>query len=138
VKTARLLSTTPAAQPVLADDVLEFHAARLLLLLRHCGISNRIDGLTKLAKLDFFVRYPQFFAAISAKLGKSTQPPKRDIESSMVPVEESLRQHALFFPPPLDRELLAADRALDLRARILREQLFELFLDVFLCEVVSQ
>lgn len=55
--------------PVVADDVLEFHAARILLLTRYCGTRKRvtglyeIDGLTKMAKLDFFVRYPSFFRA---------------------------------------------------------------------------
>lgn len=46
------------------DDILEFHAARLLILISVCGrsgpIARRIDGRTKLAKLDFFVRYPKF------------------------------------------------------------------------------
>ena len=51
----------PVSLPLAADDIVEFHAARLLLLIRFCGKSNRIDGLTKLAKLDFFVRYPDFF-----------------------------------------------------------------------------
>lgn len=50
-----------AAAPLPADEVLEFHAARLLLLLQVVG-SGTVDGLTKLAKLDFFVRYPDFFA----------------------------------------------------------------------------
>jgi hypothetical protein len=61
VKALRHLGDTPAGVRLLADDVLEFHAARILLLLRVCGTANRIDGLTKLAKLDFFVRYPKFF-----------------------------------------------------------------------------
>lgn len=81
---ASRLAREPAGLPVLADDVLEFHAARLLLLLKHAGIGNKIDGLTKLAKLDFFVRYPQFFESVSRKLGKQVQAPKRDVESSMV------------------------------------------------------
>jgi hypothetical protein len=46
----------------------EFHAARLLLLLLLCGKDGRIDGLTKMAKLDFFVRYPQFFERACAEL----------------------------------------------------------------------
>lgn len=49
--------------PLAADDIVEFHAARLLLLLSICGTSGRIDGLTKMAKLDFFARYPDFFEA---------------------------------------------------------------------------
>lgn len=52
---------TPASLPLPADDILEFHVARLLILLSNCGISGRIDGLTKMAKLDFFLRYPAFF-----------------------------------------------------------------------------
>src|SRR6188768_3489489 len=61
MKALRRLGQTPAGARLLADEVLEFHAARLILLLRLCGTANRIDGLTKLAKLDFFVRYPKFF-----------------------------------------------------------------------------
>lgn len=38
------------------DDYIEFHAARILLLLFRCG--GEIEGRTKLAKLDFFLRYP--------------------------------------------------------------------------------
>lgn len=62
MRSIRNLRHMPAGRALLADDLVEFHAARLLLLLRLCGTSNRIDGLTKLAKLDFFVRYPTFFA----------------------------------------------------------------------------
>ena len=74
----------PAGVPLLADDVLEFHAARLLLLLKLCGISGRIDGLTKMAKLDFFVRYPQFFNVACNKLGVSSSESVRHVESSMI------------------------------------------------------
>jgi hypothetical protein len=45
------------------DDSIPYHVARLVLLLRLAGRPQgepRIDGRTKLAKLDFFVRYPQF------------------------------------------------------------------------------
>ena len=44
------------------DDSVDFHAARLLVLLLRCGHGrrNRIQGRTKLAKLDFFIRYPAF------------------------------------------------------------------------------
>jgi len=47
------------------DDITAFHAARLLLLLDVCGEGKSrrsIEGSTKLAKLDFFVRYPSFLA----------------------------------------------------------------------------
>ncbi|MGB8941624.1 MAG: hypothetical protein WCD21_15520 [Streptomyces sp.] len=44
------------------DDSPDFHAARLLLLIYHCGEEPGpyIEGRTKFAKLDFFVRYPGF------------------------------------------------------------------------------
>lgn len=46
-----------------AEDNLEFHAARLLLLLRYAGGKHaKIVGRTRLAKLDFFVRYPTYLA----------------------------------------------------------------------------
>lgn len=53
---------TPLYQPFDPDDVYEFHGARLLLLLLICGKgrNNKVEGRTKLAKLDFFLRYPQF------------------------------------------------------------------------------
>jgi hypothetical protein len=48
--------------PFEVDSVVEFHASRILLLIYFCGAtgSRRIAGRTKLAKLDFFVRYPGF------------------------------------------------------------------------------
>ena len=62
------IGAVSASVPLAADDLLELHAARILLLLSLCGVSGRIDGLTKLAKLDFFVRYPDFFAAAKASI----------------------------------------------------------------------
>lgn len=50
-----------SSRPLIADNLLEFHASRLLLLLDVVGVNGRIEGLTKFAKLDFFVRYPPFF-----------------------------------------------------------------------------
>lgn len=54
-------SDYPSGIPLVADDIVEFHAARLLLLHKICGKKGKIEGLTKMAKLDFFVRYPDFF-----------------------------------------------------------------------------
>jgi hypothetical protein len=78
VKSLRRLGTQSLGTSLLADDILEFHAGRLLLLLRICGTANRIDGLTKLAKLDFFARYPDFFRRITGE-----RPVNADVESSM-------------------------------------------------------
>jgi hypothetical protein len=92
MKSLNRLGFRPASLPLSADDVVEFHAARLLLLLNLCGTAGRIEGLTKLAKLDFFARYPEFFAAAKAatvseadKLQLSKTPPAEDaVESAMV------------------------------------------------------
>ena len=85
MRSLKNLGQAPAALPVLADDVLEFHAARLLLLLSVCGTAGRINGLTKMAKLDFFVRYPEFFDQVQeqdgAHLGAAPRLPR---ESSMI------------------------------------------------------
>ncbi len=83
----RHLHRLPAGRALVSDHILEFHAARLLLLLRVCGTGNRIDGLTKLAKLDFFVRYPRFFAEACRTLGSEppvANPMADQIESPMV------------------------------------------------------
>lgn len=68
MKSLKNLANRPAAAPLAADDILEFHAGRLLLLLSTCGgTTGTITGLTKMAKLDFFVRYPDFFSAAVAE-----------------------------------------------------------------------
>lgn len=67
MKSVRRIGSQPASLPLLSDDIVEFHAARLLLLMHFCGVRGRIDGLTKMAKLDFFVRYPEFFAHARAR-----------------------------------------------------------------------
>jgi hypothetical protein len=72
--------------PLVADDVLEFHASRILLLILVCGKGEVIDGLTKMAKLDFFVRYPKFFMIACKELKKDIVPTLTEdaIESNMV------------------------------------------------------
>ncbi len=57
----------------LSDDL---HEARLLVLLRafagETG-AEKIEGLTKLAKLDFLLRYPVFLERALKKRGASTR-----------------------------------------------------------------
>jgi hypothetical protein len=84
MKSVHELAKLPVGIPLLADDFIEFHAARILLLLGLCGTSGRIDGLTKLAKLDFFVRYPQFFNRACAASGEQVHSASASVESSMV------------------------------------------------------
>jgi hypothetical protein len=83
VRSLKHLGARPASLPLAADDVVEFHAARLLLLFEVCGTAGRIDGLTKMAKLDFFARYPEFFevARGHADTGSSNA---GTVESAMV------------------------------------------------------
>ncbi|CAD5271553.1 conserved hypothetical protein [Bosea sp. 62] len=80
------LGTRPASLPLAADDIVEFHAARLLLLTLLCGVSGRIEGLTKMAKLDFFSRYPEFFEAAAQTQAKPvpSHEPSAAVESAMV------------------------------------------------------
>jgi hypothetical protein len=70
-------------RPLLADEIVEFHAARLLLLIDMTK-RHRIDGLTKLAKLDFFVRYPAFFEQACRAIGAPAIAPHREHESQMI------------------------------------------------------
>ena len=84
MKSMQELSKVPVGMSLLADDITEFHAARLLLLLGICGVSGRIEGLTKLAKLDFFVRYPEFFNKAAAAANESIRSASKIVESSMV------------------------------------------------------
>jgi hypothetical protein len=73
-----------------ADDMIEFHASRLLLLIMLCGTRTRsegtyrIEGLTKLAKLDFFVRYPAFFKRAATFLNARIKADEDAPESKMI------------------------------------------------------
>jgi len=85
MKSLKNLAYRAAGLPLLADDVLEFHGARLLLLFKICGTASRIDGLTKMAKLDFFVRYPHFLEALKQEGSVATPAEEAGtIESAMV------------------------------------------------------
>lgn len=77
-------SDTPRSFPLASDMFTELHASRLLLLLKICGVSGRVEGLTKLAKLDFFVRYPDFFERIAQHLGENVESATTSVESAMI------------------------------------------------------
>jgi hypothetical protein len=83
MKSINHIGFAPASLPLSADNIVEFHAARILLLISLCGAGNRIDGLTKMAKLDFFVRYPGFFAAAKNDAVRDTAR-EESVESAMV------------------------------------------------------
>lgn len=84
MKSLEHINEYPENLPVRADDIIEFHAARLVLLFWLCGKDGKIEGLTKMAKLDFFVRYPQFFVKACSALKKSTKFSYNTVESSMI------------------------------------------------------
>jgi hypothetical protein len=84
VRAYRHIGGIALSSPILSDDILEFHAARILLLISECGVDGTIDSLTKLAKLDFFVRYPSFLQRISGDEDVSAHVSHRPVESSMV------------------------------------------------------
>ncbi|WP_157974471.1 hypothetical protein [Lewinella sp. IMCC34183] len=90
MKSLQQIKDYPSGKALYADSIIEFHASRLILLVRYCGVKERnsntfrIDGLTKLAKLDFFVRYPAFFKVVCDKLKKQAEMQRIDIESKMI------------------------------------------------------
>lgn len=57
----------------------QLHEARLLLLLRHAANrgTGTVEGITKLAKIDFLLRYPRYLQRLVDKLNKER---KRRIE----------------------------------------------------------
>ncbi len=84
MKTIKHAAATPKGFPLVADGITELHASRILLLLKRCGVGGKIDGLTKLAKLDFFVRYPDFFDQMSKYIGSELKSHSTTVESAMV------------------------------------------------------
>jgi hypothetical protein len=85
MKTLRNYASQPASIPLVADDVLEFHAGRIVLLLATCGgVSSAISGLTKMAKLDFFVRYPDFFEVVSRDPDRPSDGRSQAVEAAMI------------------------------------------------------
>lgn len=93
MRSLNFIGTKPASLPLAAEDIVEFHAARLLLLLHVCGVSGRIDGLTKMAKLDFFARYPDFFEV--ARAATTSAGKKEPVQASSRSATESamVRHH---------------------------------------------
>lgn len=90
MKSLKNIGKTPAGINLTSDEIIEFHAARILLLIALCGTKSKgseghtIEGLTKLAKLDFFVRYPSFFNKIADYLKKKNHIDSEEVESKMI------------------------------------------------------
>jgi hypothetical protein len=69
---------------IVSDEIIEFHAGRILILIGTCGVKNKItgeislEGLTKFAKLDFFIRYPHHFRTASLYPSEQPHPPNQE------------------------------------------------------------
>lgn len=78
-----IVTSQPRHYPT-SEDSVEFHAARLLLLLKYAGGRYaRIVGRLRLAKLDFFIRYPSY---LSKALGSESK-----ITTSLEPESPMIR-----------------------------------------------
>lgn len=92
MKSIENINRYAAGLTLVADDIIEFHASRVILLIKICGKrdkrrkTHKIEGLTKLAKLDFFVRYPEFFRRVAKYLNAQDKIGKHEggIESRMI------------------------------------------------------
>lgn len=71
---------------------LDGHLARLLLVLRHFGptTESRLTGLTKLAKIDFLLRYPAFTERLLANRGSTWELGAQPDQSEELAVENRM------------------------------------------------
>ena len=58
-----------------------------------CGISGQIDSLTKMAKLDFFARYPDFFEAARVALAPADAVQAHNLSKSGEAIESAMVRH---------------------------------------------
>lgn len=76
----------PAQLPIVSDDVIELHVVRVLLLCHIVGNNNRIDGLTKFAKIDFLIRYPKYAKKFRGILANQFQQDAINEDSNLSPM----------------------------------------------------
>ncbi len=68
-----------------------YHVARLLLLIdAYSGGGAGLAGLTKLAKLDFLLRYPAMLERIAAAAGDTLQPDLAPTDTELTSVESQM------------------------------------------------
>lgn len=80
---------TTLASPL---DPLDYHVARVLLLVAAFsgGASSSLDGLTKLAKLDFLLRYPVYLEKAFDERGKPLAPSLRPTREERQALESAM------------------------------------------------
>lgn len=93
MKSLNRIGARPVSLPLAADEIVEFHAARLIVLMEICGVRGRMDGLTKMAKLDFFARYPDFFEAARSAVSPAVPATDGVAESRDDSVESAMVRH---------------------------------------------
>ena len=73
-------------------DPLDYHVARVLLLVAAFsgGASDSLDGLTKLAKLDFLLRYPVYLEKTFDERGKPLAPSLRPTREERQALESAM------------------------------------------------
>lgn len=107
---------------IAADPETDYHIGRLVLLLQAvAGRSRKLDGLTKLAKLDFLLRYPVFLERLLQRDGiawpgalEPTAAERLAVESTMIRYRYGPWDHRYY---PLIGVLLATELAERVPAR---------------------
>ena len=72
---------------------LDYHSVRILILIASYNVAHKqpLDGLTKLAKLDFLVRYPMFLQQLTERIsGQSLPDPIRPTDAERLGVESRM------------------------------------------------
>jgi hypothetical protein len=75
-----------------ARDPFDYHVARVLILVAafSTGAKGRLDGLTKLAKLDFLLRYPSYLERVLHERGKPLSPALRPSPEERLALESAM------------------------------------------------
>lgn len=75
-----------------ARDPFEYHVARVLILVSafSTGTKGRLDGLTKLAKLDFLLRYPSYLERVLDDRGRPLAPALRPSPEERLALESAM------------------------------------------------
>jgi hypothetical protein len=71
-----------------SDESLNYHEARLLVLLH--AFEKGISGLTKLAKLDFLLRYPTMLERLMTRDGRALSPEAAPTDAERLAVESPM------------------------------------------------
>jgi len=76
---------------MLANEALSYHDARVLVLIDgFTRRGGRVDGLTKVAKLDFLLRYPAFTERLAMSRGIAVPPRVAPTQAEILAVESKM------------------------------------------------